>query len=305
MLFCLLFIVLVHHNAGVSRMKNLYQEAQKCFLITDPDEKLEQSLAVASAWEAGNLEWQDHDTSIEETIIQYQQPGHLDKPEIVPVNKVKNRGFKSAQQRASLIHALAHIELTAVNLSWDSVYRYRDLPKEYYDDWVQTAKEEVQHFYLLRTGLRELGFDYGDFPAHNELWQMAVTTANDLMARMAIVHRVLEARALDVVPISVEKFRSIGDQEMAKSLEIIANDEVGHVNSGSRWFRYCCAQQQVDPESTFFKLLKKYLNSTPRGPFNQEARIKAGFSLDEMKELERLDFAYKEQKRQERQSRQN
>ncbi len=277
-------------------MKNLYQEAKNCFLSADPDEKLALSLAIAGDWDAGLLEWQEGDSLAYDAPLQLNQPGHLQKPELVEVSKLKNRGFKSIQQRASLIHALAHIELTAVNLSWDSIYRYRGLPRDYYADWVQTAREETQHFYMLRQSLRDMGYDYGDFPAHNELWQMAVNTADDLMARMAIVHRVLEARALDVVPFSVEKFRTIGDAKTADALIIIANDEIGHVNSGSRWFRYRCEQEQVDADKMFFTLLKKYLNSTPRGPFNREARMKAGFSHFEMQELERLDAEYKQQR---------
>lgn len=275
-------------------MKNLYQEAKNCFLSVDPDEKLEMSLDIAGAWDSGRLEWQEGDTLLHELPLQLNQPGRRDKPVLVDVSKVKNRGFKSVQQRASLIHALTHIELTAVNLSWDSVYRYRHLPKDYYDDWVQTAREESRHFYLLRQSLRDMGYDYGDFPAHNELWQMAVNTADDLMARMAIVHRILEARALDVVPFAVDKFRGIGDSKTADALVIIANDEIGHVNSGARWFRYRCEQEQLDPHKTFFTLMKKYLKSTPRGPFNREARMKAGFSLAEMQELERLDAEYKQ-----------
>ena len=272
-------------------MKNLYQEANNCFLTSDPDEKLQLSLEISSDWEAGLLDWQDG-----EPAIQYDLPGRLDKPLFVAVNKVKNRGFKSVQQRAALIHALTHIELTAVNLAWDSIYRYRHLPREYYDDWVQTGKEESQHFYLLRKSLNDMGYDYGDFPVHDELWQMAVTTAADLKARMAIVHRVLEARALDVVPYSVDKFRELGDKQTADSLVIIANDEIGHVNAGSRWFRYCCAQEQVDSDKMFFTLIKKYLRSTPQAPFNHDARMKAGFSLYEMQQLEHLDLEYKKQK---------
>ncbi len=277
-------------------MKNLYEEAKNCFLTPDPNEKLAMSLDIVADWDNGLLEWQEGEPHLCEPPIQFDQPGRLDKPILVAANKVKNRGFKSVQQRAALIHALAHIELTAVNLSWDSIYRFRHLPKEYYDDWVQTAKEETQHFYLLCESLKDLGYAYGDFPAHNELWQMAVTTTDDLMARMAIVHRVLEARALDVVPFSVEKFRSIGDRQTADALVIIANEEVGHVNSGTRWFRYRCQQEHIDPDKMFFTLLQKYLKSTPRGPFNREARLKAGFSLAEMQELERLDALYKQKK---------
>ncbi|MDX2505499.1 MAG: ferritin-like domain-containing protein [Gammaproteobacteria bacterium] len=277
-------------------MRNLYQEAKNCFLTADPDEKLEHGLEVVGAWGGALLEWQDGDSLQLEPLLHLDAPGRLDKPVLVEPNRLKNRGFKSMQQRAALIHALAHIELTAVNLCWDSIYRYRDLPKEYYDDWIKTAGEETQHFYLLRNSLRDMGYDYGDFPAHDELWQMALATADDLMARMAIVHRVLEARALDVVPFSEQKFRAIGDRQTADSLIIIANDEIGHVNAGARWFRYCCEQEQLDPYKMFFQLLKKYLKSTPRGPFNQEARLQAGFSRAEMQELERLDAEYKHKK---------
>ena len=272
-------------------MKSLYEQAKKCFLSPDPEEKLQISLQTASDWEAGLLDYKEG-----ETPGQFDLPGRLDKPPFVVVHKVKKRGFKSIQQRAALIHALTHIELTAVNLAWDSIYRYRGLPREYYDDWVQTGKEESQHFYLLKKSLNDMGYDYGDFPVHDELWQMAVTTADDLMARMAIVHRVLEARALDVVPFAVDKFRSIGDKETADSLIIIANDEIGHVNAGSRWFRYRCEQEKVNSDEMFFKLINKYLKSTPKGPFNREARMKAGFSLHEMHELDRLDLEYKQHK---------
>ncbi|WP_198262978.1 ferritin-like domain-containing protein [sulfur-oxidizing endosymbiont of Gigantopelta aegis] len=278
-------------------MKNLYQEAKNCFLCVNPDEKLALSQQIASAWDAGLLEWQEGDSLSQDAPLQLNEPGRQSKPLLVEVSKLKNRGFKSIQQRASLIHALAHIELTAVNLSWDSVYRYRHMPKEYYDDWVKTAKEESLHFNLLRQSLRDMGYDYGDFPAHNELWQMAVTTADDLMARMAIVHRVLEARALDVIPFSMGKFRDVGDPQTADALTIIANDEIGHINAGTRWFRYQCEREQLDPDKMFFTLIKKYLNSTPRGPFNRDARLKAGFSLNEMQELERLDMEFKQAKK--------
>lgn len=272
-------------------MNNLYEYARKCFLTADPDEKMALSLDIVGWWESGQLEWREG-----ESPEQLNNPGRLEKPELVDPRKVKNRGFKSLQQRAALIHALAHIEITAVNLAWDSVYRYRHLPLEYYQDWIKTAKEETGHFLALRERLRDMGYDYGDFPAHDELWQMAVKTADELMDRMAIVHRVLEARALDVVPQAVERFNAIGDTRTSRELIIIANDEIGHVNAGSRWFRYRCEQQGLDPEVTFFKLLDQYLKSYPKGPFNREARIKAGFSLAEMQKLEAFDAAYKSKK---------
>ena len=270
-------------------MDNLYIEAQRCFLIADPDEKMEATREVASRYLAGELDWQSQDTP-----IQYEVPGRLAKPELVTPREVQRRGFNSELQRARLLHALTHIELTAVNLAWDTIYRFRGLPKEYYDDWAQTALEEAGHFLGLRERIRTLGYDYGDFNAHDELWKSAVQTADDIMDRMAVVHRVLEARALDVVPFSREKFIEIGDSETGKILTIIANDEVGHVNAGSRWFRYRCEQRGLDPDTTFFELAKQYIKAYPKGPFNHQARREAGFSE---REIQLLDYHDQEQKK--------
>jgi uncharacterized ferritin-like protein (DUF455 family) len=154
---------------------------------------------------------------------------------------------------------------------------------------VETAADEANHFIALRARLRAMGFDYGDFQAHNNLWQHAVDTGHDLMDRMAIVHRVLEARALDVVPRTLEKFRDIGDPETAAVLVEVANDEVGHVSAGTRWFRYRCTEEGVDPDSTFFELVQHYFGKYPKGPFNTEARGKAGFSNNELELLQSHD----------------
>jgi len=269
-------------------VNNLYTEAQRCFLIADPDEKMAATLEVAHQYLAGNLDWQSHDAP-----IQYTAPGRLAKPELVPPRQVGKRGFNSEMQRARLLHALTHIELTAVNLAWDTIYRFRHMPKAYYDDWAQTALDETSHFIDLRKQLRTLGFDYGDFSAHDELWQSAVQTADDIMDRMAVVHRVLEARALDVVPRSRDRFIEIGDTQTASILTTIANDEVAHVDAGSRWFRYRCEQKGLDPDPTFFKLAKKYIKGYPKGPFNHSARRAAGFNENELALLEQYDDAQK------------
>ena len=264
-------------------MKNLFESALNCLKCSDPEEKITLSYDVISDWRANKLNWADYPENINVVVL------FPDKPPIVEVEKVKKRGFNSPQQIASLLHSLAHIEITAVNLSWDAIIRFPHMPKDYYHDWVETAEDESRHFLALNNLMKEFGYEYGDFPVHNELWQMAVNTAADLKARMAIVHRVLEARALDVVPLSIEKFRHIGDKQTADALIVIANDEIGHVNAGSRWFRYCCDKDKEDSDTMFFKLMQKYLKSTPKGPFNREARIKAGFSIREMQELERLE----------------
>ena len=164
-------------------MENLYLKAKECLLLSDPDEKMALTLETHAGWQAGSLQWREGE---EPDII--TQPGRPDKPELVMPRDLDNRGFNKEKGRAALIHALAHIELTAVNLAWDSIYRYRDLPQRYYDDWVTCAQEESGHFLMLRDRLREMGYDYGSFPAHNELWKMAVTTGHDLKARMALVH---------------------------------------------------------------------------------------------------------------------
>jgi uncharacterized ferritin-like protein (DUF455 family) len=265
-------------------LKNLYQEARHCLLLSDPDEKIAHSRELVAAWRAGTLEWKEGDTP-----DPIDTPGRPERPLLVSPNAVPKRGFFSETRRAALIHALTHIELTAVNLAWDSIYRYRQLPQEYYRDWVETAADESNHFLALRERLHAMGFDYGDFQAHNNLWQHAVDTGHDLMDRMAIVHRVLEARALDVVPRTLEKFRKIGDPETAAVLVEVANDEVGHVSAGSRWFHYRCAQEGLDPDSTFFALVQQYFGKYPKGPFNTEARSKAGFSANELALLKTYD----------------
>lgn len=267
-------------------MKNLYQEAQYCFLLSDPDEKLDASFAVAGAFQASQLEWKEGD--VPENLV---MPGRLNRPVLVPPDSVSRRGFGTITQRAALIHALAHIELTAVNLAWDCIYRYREMPYEYYQDWVSAAADEAKHFFALRGRLRAMGFDYGDFAAHDELWESAVQTAGDLVDRMGILHRVYEARALDVVPKTLDKFQAIGDSKTADVLATVANDEVRHVGAGTRWFRYRCEQKGTDPDSLFFCLLKKYMNRYPKGPFNKEARSKAGFSDQELAMLECYDGA--------------
>ncbi|WP_052702285.1 ferritin-like domain-containing protein [Marinomonas sp. S3726] len=208
--------------------------------------------------------------------------------------EIGKRKLKKEAGRAALIHALAHIELTAVNLAWDSIYRYRDMPKDYYQDWVQCAQEEAEHFSLLRERLREMGYDYGSFPAHNELWKMAVTTADDLTDRMAIVHRVFEARALDVIPGTLKKFEAQNDNQMVKVLTKICNEEVGHVSSGTRWFRYRCEQAKLSPDTHFIHLIEKYMKQPLSGPFNHEARLASGFSQNELNYLEQ-SATYKRQ----------
>ena len=183
---------------------------------------------------------------------------------------------------------MAHIEFNAINLAWDAVQRFRGLPRAYYADWVRVADEEALHFGLMRDRLRALGYDYGDFPAHDGLWSMALRTAADPLERMALVPRVMEARGLDVTPGMMARFREAGDEETAACLAVILRDEVGHVAAGTRWFRYLCAERGLDPETRYFELLSTHLGESIRCPLNLDDRRQAGFAETELERLQAL-----------------
>ncbi len=201
---------------------------------------------------------------------------------------VPRRRLGSEHGRAAFVHAIAHIELNAVNLAWDCVYRFRGMPHQYYDDWVRVAGEEAEHFELLRARLAELGHEYGDFEAHEGLWEMATKTADDLLARMAMVPRVLEARGLDVTPGLIDRLSRAGDERTVRILRIILEEEVSHVAVGSRWFVHECERRGLDPEPTFMALLERYLGGAIKSPLNLDARRRAGFTSGELDMLERL-----------------
>jgi uncharacterized ferritin-like protein (DUF455 family) len=213
-------------------------------------------------------------------------PGRPAPPRLVDPRQLARRGLGSAEGRAALVHAVAHIEFNAINLAWDAVWRFRGMPRDYYRDWVQVAADEARHFALLQARLAELGHHYGDFDAHDGLWDMAVRTADCCLARMALVPRVLEARGLDVTPGMIERLRGVGDMATVAILETILCEEVAHVAAGSHWFAWCCARDGVDPQATFQQLLQAHLRGGLRGPFNIDARLRAGFT---MAELARLD----------------
>lgn len=215
--------------------------------------------------------------------------GRPDKPELVEPAKLRRRRLGSEAGRAALVHAVTHIEFNAINLALDAAYRFRDMPGQFYLDWISVAAEEARHFQLLSTRLQSMGFNYGDFPAHNGLWEMAQRTADNCMKRMALVPRVLEARGLDVTPGMIERLVSAGDDETVRILEIILDEEVRHVEIGSHWFHFCCDRLGLEPESTFLGLLEEYFRGAIRGPFNLPARLKAGFSQREMAAISALN----------------
>ena len=179
------------------------------------------------------------------------------------------------------MHAVAHIEFNAINLAWDAVYRYRDMPEAYYRDWASCAHDEARHFAMLSARLAELGHRYGDFDAHDGLWAMAEKTAHHDTARMALVPRVLEARGLDVTPGMIARLRAAGDLETVAILDVILREEVRHVEIGTRWFRHLCAQRDLDPLSTFRALLAEH-GVRLRPPLNLDARRAAGFADAEL-----------------------
>ena len=183
------------------------------------------------------------------------------------------------------MHAIAHIEFNAINLALDAAYRFTDMPEQYYRDWISVAADEARHFSMIRNYLVTHGADYGDFPAHNGLWDMAIKTAHDVLARMALVPRVMEARGLDVTPAMIRKLDRAGDAEAVAILEIIYREEIEHVRIGSHWFRYVCDCRGLNPEPTFFGLVDEYFAGELRGPFNLEARRRSGFGEVELERL--------------------
>ncbi len=216
----------------------------------------------------------------------FPEPDHLpcrpDRPTLVSVLKVQKRSAHTVEGRAALLHALAHIELNAIDLALDIVWRFADLPKQFYIDWAIVAQEEAIHFSLLADHLSGLGYHYGDFPAHTGLWDMAERTKGDLLARLALVPRTLEARGLDASPPVRDKLLSAGDKRGAEILSIILRDEIGHVATGNRWFRWLCNQRDLDPIAAYKALTVQYCAPKLRGPFNLEARRAAGFDEAEL-----------------------
>ncbi|HED17229.1 MAG TPA: ferritin-like domain-containing protein [Gammaproteobacteria bacterium] len=263
---------------------SVHDQALACLLCNDVDQKIVCVRALQQAWHAGALSKQAAEP-IREIVV----PGRPSRPELVAPAQLARRGLGTEQGRAAFIHAIAHIEFNAINLALDAVYRFRDLPDTFYTDWLKVAEEEAQHFSLLRQRLREMNQEYGDFSAHNGLWEMTVKTAHDPLVRMALVPRVLEARGLDVTPGMIERLQSAGDTRTVEILDIILRDEIGHVSIGSHWYHYFCDQRGLDRDGTFKKLVMQYMNQPLRGPFHTAARLQAGFTMRELEQLTGVD----------------
>ncbi|GLQ07557.1 ferritin-like domain-containing protein [Sneathiella chinensis] len=209
-------------------------------------------------------------------------PARPEKPELLPPTEMPRRRGTSDKARAALLHAVQHIELNAIDLAWDMVARFTDegFPRAFYDDWVQVGDEEGKHFLLLRDRVAELGYEYGDFPAHNGLWEAAHSTRDNIAARLAVVPMVLEARGLDVTPAMIERFGNLGDTASVSVLKVILSEEIGHVATGNRWFKFICQKQGREPKAYWQKMVRENFRGLLKPPFNEEARSAADFPPD-------------------------
>jgi len=208
-------------------------------------------------------------------------PGRPVRPELVNPRDVAFRGLGTAEGRAAMVHAVAHIEFNAVNLALDAALRFPGLPSAYYADWISVAQDEARHFAMLSDRLAQLGHAYGDFSAHNGLWEAAEKTAHDPLVRMALVPRVLEARGLDVTPNMIRRLKEVGDTATAAVLGVILEEEVRHVAIGTHWYRYLCNLRGMDPVAKFRELIAEHRVRLQR-PFNADARARAGFDAAEL-----------------------
>jgi uncharacterized ferritin-like protein (DUF455 family) len=278
-----LAVSLAHHESekSVSTPDDLRVGALYWLRESDASAKAVGVRAMQQAWKEGRLTLDSAHTFVDEIGA----PGRPVKPDLVPPLDVKRRAMTTVEGRAALIHALAHIEFNAINLALDAIWRFPAMPQDYYLDWLLVAQEEAYHFTLLADHLKTLGFSYGEFTAHNSLWELAEKTQSDVLARMALVPRTMEARGLDATPAVRAKLAQAGDQAAAAILDIILRDEIGHVAIGNRWFAYLCETRSLDPLACYANLAAQYKAPKMRAPFNLPARRAAGFTEQELDAL--------------------
>ncbi|MGD8207880.1 MAG: ferritin-like domain-containing protein [Thiohalocapsa sp.] len=260
------------------KTSDLHQGVAACLREPDPARKVVCTRELAARCRAGGL---DVEQQVRWPSVPHE-PGRPARPELVAPRRLPRRRLQDAVGRAALIHSVAHIEFNAINLALDAALRFGGMPRQYYLDWLEVAGEEAYHFTLMRERLSALGYEYGDFPAHDGLWQMARQTAGDPLERMALVPRVLEARGLDVTPGMIDRLRGVGDDETADRLAVILRDEVGHVAIGTRWFRWLCAERGLDPRETYLRLIRDRFRGRVRCPLNLPDRRRAGFDEAEI-----------------------
>ncbi|SSC66575.1 unnamed protein product [Ciceribacter selenitireducens ATCC BAA-1503] len=257
------------------RIATLRGGATMAILSADLDEKTELAQQTARRWHERRLSLR---SPLDPDLA--ERPGRPAKPVLVPPKATEKRSLHTLAGRIAMLHALAHIELNAVDLALDIVARFASepVPHSFFDGWMRVAFEEAKHFRMVRDRLRALGADYGDMPAHDGLWQAAHSTRNDLTARLAVVPLILEARGLDVTPSLQDKMRETGDIESADVLKVIYEDEKGHVAVGAKWFRFLCAREKKDPAATFKALVRANFRGALKAPFNDVARAEAGLT---------------------------
>ncbi|MDK2761424.1 MAG: ferritin-like domain-containing protein [Sphingopyxis sp.] len=256
-------------------MRSLGEAARAVLLTPDPHDKRRAARGLARAWRQGRLIHQCD-------VAMPDRPAWPAKPELVPPNRMPRRGKGGSERgRIALLHALAHIEFAAIDLAVDLVGRFGGaFPREFIDDWIGVAADEAMHFALLDRRLRQLGSYYGALPAHGGLWESAEQTADDALARLAIVPMVLEARGLDVTPATIDRFRAAGDEVSAKILSRIYNDEIRHVTAGTVWFGRLCDERGFNAVETWQSLVKARFRGTLKPPFNDSARRDAGLTQE-------------------------
>jgi uncharacterized ferritin-like protein (DUF455 family) len=260
----------------------LFATCEAVHAATDPHEKQSMANALVDAWRANSIE-----IDADRAVMPITSPGFPTALQRVSPLAVPKRGTATPEGRAALVHAIAHIEYNAIHLALDACYRFRGLPTDFYGDWLTVAAEEAHHFSLLEAYLVRRGYRYGSFVAHDGLWEMAEQTAEDVLARMALVPRVMEARGLDVTPGISRRFALARDDEAVAILDIILRDEIGHVAVGNRWYEYLCHERHLDPATTSEMLERKHRAPRPSLPLNRAARLAAGFHEMELDRMEK------------------
>ena len=257
--------------------RTLGEAACRVLLTADPGDKASLTRETAAQWRAGDLDPECRTPPPD-------RPARPLRPELLPPKEMpRRRRGGNAANRIALLHAVAHIELNAIDLAWDMIARFAEnggatMPRAFLGDWVGVADDEARHFCLIRERLKELGADYGDLPAHDGLWQAAEATRHDLAARLAVVPMVLEARGLDVSPPMIARLERLGDGASAAALKVIYEEEIAHVGAGERWFRYLCERDGEDESARFHSLVRENFAGLLKPPFNYEARAAAGMA---------------------------
>jgi uncharacterized ferritin-like protein (DUF455 family) len=263
-------------------VENIFTIAAQCLHQTDITQKIETTHHAKQLFEKNQLSFESSAPVLPITETKFPT-----KPELLRPRDMPRRRLNSPIGIRAFFHALAHIEFIAIYLAWDILYRFRGMPDQFYQDWLHIADEEAQHFTLIKNHLADMGVDYGDLPAHQGLWEHSEDTADNLLARLAIIPRCMEARGLDITPKMIEKFKAQDDDKAVTLLTRILNDEVGHVKIGSYWFKKLCDQQGFNHEEKYKELITQFYQGKPKGPFNRKLRIIAGFSSAEIDWLEK------------------